>query len=59
MGAQLQDWRCATCNRLLARIHLAAGSVAQVKCDRCATLNVLQAAAAEMREPFLGMRAVS
>ncbi|KVV01756.1 MULTISPECIES: Com family DNA-binding transcriptional regulator [unclassified Pseudomonas] len=36
----LADFRCAKCNRLLARVG--ENSQLQIKCSRCATLNAVK-----------------
>lgn len=37
----LQEWRCVTCNRLLALVRLPPGATVQVKCGRCGRINAL------------------
>jgi LSD1 subclass zinc finger protein len=34
-------WRCDSCRRLLANTLLAEGSVIEIKCPRCGTVNRL------------------
>lgn len=38
----LHAWRCQSCGRLLATLRLMPGSVLQIKCERCNTLNALE-----------------
>jgi hypothetical protein len=42
--ALLVAWRCPSCNALLAKIHLTAGSVLEIKCARCNTIATKEAA---------------
>lgn len=40
----MQEWRCPNCGRKLADMILGPGSMVSVKCERCKTLNVREAA---------------
>jgi hypothetical protein len=37
-------WRCPKCGRILAKLHLTAGSVVEIKCGSCNNLAVKEAA---------------
>lgn len=37
-------WRCPKCGTILAKLYLARGSVVEVKCARCNTFAVKEAA---------------
>lgn len=39
--AEPQTWRCHSCNRILAKLVLAPGSVVEIKC-KCNAMNTLQ-----------------
>lgn len=41
---RLDVWRCPKCGTILAKLRLAPGSVIEVKCARCNTLTVREAA---------------